>query len=169
MSARSCNGNTATSCDRNILYGGFSMVFEDFGSGVERLKMPGGFLNYTRMFSENFGATGHLSYNGGSRGMIDYTKLNFLAGVSYTPFQNANCDDKFIVTTQALVGILNQAQKYNSNKYSDSYVTGMLGITEAVKLSDNIAVRAAEHYTPTFAKGNTAHNFTLALGIRYSF
>jgi outer membrane receptor protein involved in Fe transport len=164
-----CKTSSSISCDRNILYAGFSMVFEDFGSGVERLKMPGGFINYTRMFSENVGATGHISYNSGSRFMIDYTKLNFLAGVSYTPFERANCGDNFIFTTQALVGIVDQGQKYGNQKFSDTYFTGMLGATEAFQFSDNVGVRVSEHYTPTFAKGNTAHNFTVGVGLRLTF
>lgn len=164
-----CKSNGVNACHPNILYGGFSLVFEDFGKGVDRLKMPGGFINYTRMFSENFGATAHVSYNSGQRGMVDYSKLNLLAGISYTPFSTANCNDKFIFTTQALLGMVRQGQKYNTVKYNDTYFTGMFGFTEAIKVSDNVAVRVSEHYTPTFANGNTANNFTFGLGVRFDF
>lgn len=164
-----CQNNSTAGCNPNILFGGFSMVFEDFGSNQDRLKMPGGFINYTRMFSQNLGVTGHVSYNAGSRSMVDYRKLNFLAGLSYTPLQNANCDDRFIFTAQALLGVVKQGQKYNNLKFNDSYFTGMFGFTEAFRISDNVAVRVAEHYTPTFGNGNTAHNFTLGLGLRYDF
>lgn len=164
-----CGTNNNTACDRNILFGGFSMVFEDFGSGQERLKMPGGFINYTRMFSQNLGATAHLGYNSGERSMIDYSKLSFYAGVSYSPFERANCDDKFIFNTQALLGIVRQQQKFGNFEFKDSYFSGMFGFTQAFRVAENIHVRATEHYTPTFADGNTSHNFTLGLGVRFQF
>ena len=164
-----CPTNGTPACSKNILFGGFSVVFEDFGANQDRLKMPGGFINYTRMFSQNLGVTAHLSYNSAERHMVDYSKLGFYGGISYTPFEKANCDDGFIFNAQALLGLVNQQQKFNNNKYSDTYLTGMFGFTQALKLSDNIAVRATEHYTPTFSDGNTAHNFTFGLGVRLNF
>ncbi|MBI5373199.1 MAG: TonB-dependent receptor plug domain-containing protein [Sphingobacteriales bacterium] len=168
MPRNDCSPQSNSSCQPNIFYGGFSLLLEDFGNG-ETLSMPGGFLNYTRMICENFGVTGHLSYNAGSEGMVDYTKLGLFGGASYTPFRGANCNDPFIFTTQALLGFVSQGQKYANSKYSDTYFAGMFGFTQAYQFSEKLGIRASEHYTPVFAQGNTSNNFSLGLGIRVTF
>lgn len=168
MPAGDCKKKRNNSCNPNIFYGGFSLMLEDFGVG-NSLTMPGGFLNYTRMVCENFGVTGHLAYNAGSEGMTDYSKLGLFGGVSWTPFREGNCNDPFIFTTQALLGVASQTQKYGNNKYTDSYLGGMFGLTQAYQVSDKMAIRASEHYAPVFTKGNTSNNFVLGLGIRVNF
>ncbi len=168
MPAGDCKKKGNNSCNPNIFYGGFSLMLEDFGNS-DNLTMPGGFLNYTRMICENFGVTGHLAYNAGNEGMVDYTKLGVFGGVSWTPFREANCNDPFIFTTQALLGLVSQSQKYGNMKYTDNYLGGMFGLTQAYQVSDRIAIRASEHYAPVFTKGNTSNNFVLGLGIRVNF
>jgi hypothetical protein len=167
-STSDCKTSHIGICDPNIFHGGFSIVLEDFGPN-DRLTMPGAFVEYTRMLCSNFGVTGHAGYNFASKNNVDYSKLNFLAGANYTPFSGANCDDKFIFTTQALLGIVSQGQKYSGNKFSDSYFTGMFGILGNFQFSGNTGVQFGAHYNPTFVKNNTSSNFSLSAGIRKSF
>lgn len=163
-----CKPSGTGVCDPNIFYGGISIVLEDFGPS-ETLTMPGGFAEYTRMVCGNFGVTGHVGYNFGSKNSVDYSKLSLLAGGNYTPFSGANCDDNFIFTTQVLLGIVNQTQKYSGNKFSDTYFTGMFGVLGNFRLSGNTGIQFGVHYNPTFAKNNTSNNFSLAGGIRINF
>lgn len=163
-----CKTSTSSSCDPNIFYGGFSIVLEDFGPN-EKLTMPGGFAQYTRMVGHNFGLTGHIGYNFASKNSVDYSKLSILAGASYNPFCCANCGDRFVFTTQALLGVVSQGQKYNDMKFSDTYFTGMFGFLGNYQFSTNTGVQIGAYYNPTFAENNTSTNFVFTGGIRLSF
>ncbi|HMU48113.1 MAG TPA: TonB-dependent receptor plug domain-containing protein [Chitinophagaceae bacterium] len=163
-----CKTSSSSSCDPNIFYGGLSIVLEDFGPN-DRLTMPGGFAQYTRMIGHNFGLTGHIGYNFASKNSVDYSKLSILAGASYNPFCCANCGDKFVFTTQALLGVVSQGQKYNDMKFSDTYFTGMFGFLGDYQFSNNTGVQIGAYYNPTFAENNTSSNFVFTGGIRLSF
>lgn len=154
-------------CDKNIFYGGVSLLLEDFGGGRERF--PGAFLNYTRMLSENFGLTGHLGWNQKELFNWTYTNTRALAGISFTPLPSANCNDDFILTTQLLLGTVRQSRKDPQMKFSDCYFSGMAGATGAYHFSDDVGIRIGAHYAPTFASGNTANNYIISLGARFQF
>ncbi|HPG12368.1 MAG TPA: TonB-dependent receptor plug domain-containing protein [Chitinophagaceae bacterium] len=159
---------SANICDNNIFHIGISIVLEDFGYN-ETLTMPGAFAEYTRKTSQNFGVTGHIGYNFASKNNVDYSKLNFMAGFNYTPFKGANCDDNFTFTTQLLLGIVNQGQKYNGNKFSDSYFTGRLGAMGNFKIGKQTGVQLGAYFNPTFAENNTSKNFALSVGLNKTF
>ena len=163
-----CDNVDYSGCDRNNFHIGVRLVLEDFGVG-ETLLMPGPYFEYTYNVCKKVGITGNVGINFGTKNDVKYTKFGLLGGLSYTPFNKADCDDNFKFTTQALIGLVNQSSKYMDNKSSKGYFGGLFGILGDFKLGDNSGLTLGAHYFPTFQKNNTSSNFSFNVGYRLSW
>ena len=147
------------------IFVGFSLIREDNGSNG--FNTYGGELAYTRNLSGRGGITGDVGINFGSYGMVDYTKINILAGGTYYPIKTAVPASDFSFSVHALAGLSNIKSSYGSSSFSKSYFTMDLGVGFNYYFGDKTGVGLRIGYMPTFSKGNTSNNIRLGLGLDF--
>ena len=151
------------------IFVGFSLIHEDNGSN--HFYTYGGEFAYTHNLCRRGGITGDAGINFGSYGMVDYTKINILAGGIYYPIKTAVPASDFNFSVHALAGVSNIKSSYSIGSYSssasNSYFTMDIGGGFNYYFGDKTGVGLRFGYMPTFSKGNTSNNFRVALGVDF--
>lgn len=154
---------------KNDFFVGFSLIRED--NGNNGFYTYGGEFAYTRNLCRRGGITGDVGVNFGSYNMVDYTKINILAGGTYYPIKKAVPASDFNFSLHALAGVSNIKSRYSIGSYSssasNSYFTMDIGGGFNYYFGDKTGVGLRFGYMPAFSKGNTSNNFRVALGLDF--
>lgn len=151
-----CGNISYTSPDE--LFAGASTIFENSNPGFNLFGVN---ATYTHPVRTHVGLTADAGIYFGKNYMVEYTKMQLLAGFSYLPARGK----KILFSPHVLAGIVHVRSKYASVTGASISFGIAAGTDIEMPVSDKMAIAARADYNPVFGNA-TSNNFRMSLGVK---
>ena len=126
-------------------------------------------LSYTKHPCDRGGYIGDIRANFGSNFDYKFTRITALLGGVYYPVKTASLKNDFQFSVHGMVGATYLNTKYDNGSFSNSNsninFTADVGVGINYKINNNWGLGLRAGYAPVFAKGYTANNIAVSVGV----